>query len=477
MRFLINTVSLIATALAPITATAQMQPAAADAATAVAAPLDAKAAEKAAKLAAKIEAKKQSELRAKYGDGPYPDQISAYADAKPDAVRALYRALYVGGERNAVLNFERLGLAAFEAGLYKEAAWAFDQALSRIETVYADNKQAATARSIFHNEANKDFKGEPYERAMAYYYRGLIYLRDGDYGNARASFKSAEYQDTLSETESFQSDFAVMNYLVGWTQRCEGQNAAAAESFALATKAEKNLTAPPEGDNVLFLAELGNGPVKARDGSQAQKLLFQAGADYPENAANVAFADGANVNTIKLFQASSVTYQATTRGGRAIDGIMDGKANWKEGTEQAGDAAMLMGQQRMLSNPDGGGGMGMMGLGLAMSLFSSAMKTKADIRAWDGLPDLIMVGTTKAGQVGWTYTPSYLKADAPVDLKGKGTRADPKGCSIVWMRSRPVAYSEAIAGEDEGVAASQNRKKAVQEKNKAFRTQLESAGL
>lgn len=479
MRSFVNATCLIATALAPMTATAQtatqatVAPPAAEP-TAAAQPIDPKAAEKAAKLAAKIEAKKQNELRAKYGEGPYPDQISAYADAKPEAVRGLYRALYVGGERNAVLNFERLGLAAFEAGLYKDSAWAFDQALNRIEAIYADNPQAATARSVFHNEANKDFKGEPYERAMAYYYRGLLYLRDGDYGNARASFKAAEYQDTLSDSETFQSDFAIMNYLVGWTQRCDGQGSSATESFALATKAEKDLTAPAEGDNVLFIAELGNGPIKARDGAQAQKLLFQPGAEYPESAANVAFTSGADVNTVKLLKASSVTYQATTRGGRAIDGLMNGKANWKEGTGQAADAAMAVAQQQILSN-NADSGMGMMGLGLALSLFSGAMKTKADIRAWDGLPDLIMVGTAKAAQPSWTYTPTYLKGDTAVDLKGTAARADAKGCSVVWMRSRPAVYGEAIAGEDDGVAAAQNRKKPVQLKDKVFRSELEGA--
>jgi hypothetical protein len=30
------------------------------------------------------------------------------------------------------------------------------------------------------------FIGEPYERAMAYYYRGLLYWRDGEIDNARA---------------------------------------------------------------------------------------------------------------------------------------------------------------------------------------------------------------------------------------------------------------------------------------------------
>jgi tetratricopeptide (TPR) repeat protein len=458
-QFLLGT-ALVCVPLAPIGAAMQ------EAAPAAAAqsPEDIKA----AKAAAKAEEKRQRELRAKYGLGPYPDEIAAYVDTKPEALRPYYRNLFTQGERNAVLNFKRLGLAAMQAEMYKEAEWAFDRALERIEAVYANNPQANAARSIFHNESNKDFKGEPYERAMAYYYRGLLYLRAGDFSNARASFKSAEYQDTLSDSETFEADFAVMNYLIGWTFMCEGQASSATEAFALATKANADLVAPAEGDNVLFVSELGNGPVKARDGAQAQKLLFQAGPSYEENAAYIEFMDGGGPRPLQLRQASSVTYQATTRGGRAIDGLMNGKAAWKDGTGAVGDALMNQG----LANMGSDGGMAMAGIGLALSLFSSAMKTKADIRAWDGLPDLIMVGTAKASKPDWNYKVTYRNGDAPLDLSGVATRADAKPCSIVWSRARPASLSADVIGEDPGVAAAVARKKGVAEKNKSFRAAL-----
>ncbi|WCP73893.1 hypothetical protein [Sphingomonas hankookensis] len=467
MRRFITAVSLIALATPSIAAPLQ------DAAPA-AAPADpaaAREAAKAAKAAAKAEARRMAQLRAQYGDGPYPDQIAAYVDARTEALRPLYRTLYTGGERNAVLNFQRLGLAAFEGGHYKDAAWAFDQALARIEAIYGDNKQAEAARSIFHNEANKDFKGEPYERAMAYYYRGLLYLRDGDYQNARISFREAERMDTLSDAEQFQSDFAAMNYLQGWSLRCQGRASDAKEYFDLATKAQKGLTAPAEGDNVLFIGELGNGPVKARDGAQAQKLLFQAGEAYPETLATITYGATGAQTALPLVEASSVTYQATTRGGRALDGLMNGKANWKEGTDSVGNALMTQG----LMGGDGGGYMAM--AGLALSLFSGAMKTKADVRAWDGLPDRIMVGTARAASPDWTYTVAYAGEKGPVEAKGMTMRADAKGCGIVWARSRPAVYAEGVVGEDAGVAASQARKRPTIEKNKAFRAALESQTL
>jgi hypothetical protein len=465
MRHIVIAASLIALA-APIAATPPQ-----DAASAVD-PAAAKAAEKAAKAAAKAEERKLRELRAKYGEGPYPDQIAAYADARPEPLRPLYRTLYAGGERNAVLNFQRLGLAAYEAGLYKDAAWAFDQALARIEAIYGDSKQAETARSVFHNESNKDYMGEPYERAMAYYYRGLLYLNAGDYSNARIAFREAERMDTLSDSEAFQSDFAAMNYLQGWSLRCDGRASAAKEYFDLAAKGQKGLTAPAEGDNVLFLAELGNGPVKVRDGAQAQKLVFQAGEAYPETIATVTHGAGGAPATLTLIPASSINYQATTRGGRAIDGLMNGKANWKEGTGAVGDALMMQG----LVGNDPTGGYGQMA-GLLLGMLSKSMKTSADIRAWDGLPDTIAIGTARATAPDWTYSVAYAGEKGPVEVQGMTARGGAKACSVVWLRSRPAVYGADVVGEDAGVAAAQARKKPVQLKNKAFRTALEENKL
>lgn len=424
---------------------------------------------KAAKAAAAAERKRKADLVRQYGEGPYPDETEAYVSAKPEALRPLYTALYTGGERNAVLNFNRLGLAAMEAGLWDEAEWAFDQSLTRIEAIFSDSPQASAARSIFHNEANKEFKGEPYERSMSYYYRGLLYLREGDYDNARASFKGAEFQDTLSDTETFQSDFAVMNYLIGWTQMCQGQNSSASESFEIAEKAQAGLVRPQGDHNVLMIAELGNGPLKARGGSSEELLTFVPGENYQDTSAHYILKPKAGKPmTLATLPASSVNFQATTRGGRAIDGLMKGKANWKSGTDLVGDSLMQTGLNQ--------GSGAMMGIGLAMSIFSSAMKTKADIRAWDGLPDMINVTTARAESTDWDYEVRYLNGETALDMPGgPKMRADSGKCSLVWSRSRSLGTpSPTVFGEDMGVAKAVSRKKDVAAKDKMFRDSLGS---
>ncbi len=456
---------------APVEPSAAEQPTAADPA-AEKARLKAEA--KAAKAAATAEKKRLAELTRLYGAGPYPVEIDAYLANKPETLKPLYKTLFVGGERNAVLNYQRLGLAAMEQGHWQDAERAFDGALERIEAIYSDNKEAEAARSTFRKEANKDFKGEPYERSMAFYYRGLLYLRSGDYDNARASFKQAELQDTMSEEESFQSDFAAMNYLTGWTYHCQDSAASAAEAFANATKAQPLLIAPAADANMLMVAELGRGPVKARDGAQSQKLIFQTNDLYAEKEAKFSLPDG---NQVPSTLASSVNYQATTRGGRAIDGVMNGKASFKATTDAVSSVATDLAMSQMASGNFGSGTMGMAAAGMLFSMFSSAAKTDADIRAWDGLPDGIALATTKVGSANPVPTVSYWQGTTPVKENVQPMMAGTAGkCSVAWSRSQDVSALPAdTPGEDTALAQSMARRKDKQARDKAFRDRL--AGL
>ena len=430
-----------------------------------------KAEQKAAKEAEKAEKKRLADLRRQYGEGPYPDEIEAYLSNKPEGLKPLYKTLLTGGERNSVLSYQRLGLAAMEQGHWDDAERAFDGALLRIESFYGKDKAASMARSTFRKEANKDFKGEPYERAMAYYYRGLLYLRSGDYDNARASFKQAEYQDTVSEDEEFQGDFAVMNYLTGWTYHCQKDPSSAAEQFALATKAQPTLVAPEKGDDMLLIAELGRGPVKARDGASSEKMIFTLTDSYAENEAKFILP---NRDPIPALAASSVNFQATTRGGRAIDGILKGKANFKETTSTIGDVATQMSLNSLQSGNMGSGTLGLAAAGAIFSMFASAAKTEADIRGWDGLPDKITLATSKISKTEFEPKVSYLNGATPVREGQKpmmiGT-ADK--CGIAWSRAQNVeALSAETPGEDLNLVKSLSKRKDQQMRDKAFRDAL-----
>ena len=86
-----------------------------------------------------------------------------------------------------------------------------DDVLRSIENRYGKDKEARKSRKLFQDEAGKLFIGEPYERVMAYYYRGILYWMAGQPDNARACFRSAQLQDSDSEKNEFRNDYVLMD--------------------------------------------------------------------------------------------------------------------------------------------------------------------------------------------------------------------------------------------------------------------------
>ena len=268
---------------------------------------------------------------------------SAYADKQPDWARPFMKQLYRDGEWGAVLNFNRLGLAAMEQQQFATARKAFDQAIVRVEAIYADDANAAKARSVFNAEQVKDFKGEPYERAMMYYYRGLLYLQEGDYQNARAAFLAADRHDTLSSAEdkAFAGDFGMMKYLAGWASRCDGDTVRAAHLIDEAQKSDTSVRAlPAVPGKTLVLVDVGSAPVKWGDGQYQHILKIKPGSTDTATP-RLGRADGSERSDLVVI--ADVDFQATTRGGREIDGVMAGKAQFKDTAGAVGDTAMVVG--------------------------------------------------------------------------------------------------------------------------------------
>ena len=391
--------------------------------------------------------------------GPTPqlkNELDEYTANKTETEKGFYESLYIEGERDAVLNFNRVGWLSLVGGDLKRSEWAFDQSLERIERIYANDEKAQEAKSKFSEEDVKDFKGEPYERAMAYYYRGILYLAQGDYENARATFKAGEFQDTLSEKEEFQSDFALLNYLQGWSSHCNGDAELANEAFNVAHEHNPALNAPDNKANFLLLFDYGTGPVKISTGRHSEILTFKdaqntslstplfhietVSSDIQANAGNLMSenretSDNQSAKEINVVLAENMFTQATTRGGRAIQGILDGKAQFKDTTQTLGLTSMLVG--RGLTSGNGGGyygspyagaaGAGLQLVGLTAMLISNATTPQADTRYWDTLPGAVYVGTTTLSKQNFS-----IKADLsdeqgviePVETYGNLQRGD-----------------------------------------------------
>ncbi|CAK0760355.1 hypothetical protein CCP2SC5_2780001 [Azospirillaceae bacterium] len=307
------------------------------------------------------------------------------------------------GERNAVLNADRIGVMLFDQKNYLLSEQVFEDAITRIAAVYADNEHAETARSLWNKESVKDFKGEPYERAMTYYYRGLLHLLKNEYDLARATFREGVLQDAFAEEEQNRADFALLMMLETWAGGCRNGKAPTEADLAEIKKLDRPFTPPEPSDNVLVVVETGKGPVKFSQGdsgsSKPRYLKFSPGDSKPQPIPRLILPHSEKTKPSALTE--DIFYQAVTRGGRPIDAIINGKVQFKEGVNIAGDVMLVAGAAVLDGNRNNKGAANVAGAalllgGLIAKGISEAVEPDADIRYWDNLPGYVHLLTTTA---------------------------------------------------------------------------------
>jgi tetratricopeptide (TPR) repeat protein len=315
-------------------------------------------------------------------------------------------AIANGPPRDKVLWQYRTAAADMRQGKFDEAKQLLDDALLTLQGIYGKDPDARKARGYFHPEAKKNFIGEPYERAMAYFYRGVLYWRDGQPDNARACFRSAEFEDSDAEKKEYAGDWVLMDYLDGFvTARLGGDGTDAlkrAQASAKMTKpSEYNLKA-----NVLVFLEYGGAPVKYATGEHAEQLRFRLGHSPVRGAALKTTGKNVQFGTY-----DDLYYQATTRGGRVMDHILANKAVFKTTTDTAGDVALLGGlttaaasNNRTTQNV----GLGIALAGLVSKIVSASTTPQADVRTWDNLPQFLGFAALELPPGQQTLTVEFL---------------------------------------------------------------------
>lgn len=277
----------------------------------------------------------------------------------------------------------RIAASALRAGQPDEAKLRLDTALPLIGGILANDADAKKARSLFSAESTKTFIGEPHERVMAYYYRGLLYWRDGQPDNARACYRSGQLIDSDAETAEYKSDYVLLDYLDGLVSAKLAADGS--DGFARAQANAKNLKLPAydPAANVLIFAEYGTGPRKYGGGEYGEQLKF-----FVKNSTAHAATLNLNGQSVNLPAYDDLNFQATTRGGRVMDYILGGKAVFKRTTNTVGEVA-LIGAMIAANNGSRDGDRAAVALGaigLIGKIASAATTPRADIRMWDNLP-------------------------------------------------------------------------------------------
>jgi hypothetical protein len=293
-------------------------------------------------------------------------------------------ALAHGPARDRVLWQYRLAAAAMRHGNFDLAKETLDDAFMTLHGARLPNAEASKSRSYFHAEAKKTFIGEPYERAMAYIYRGILYWRDGERDNARACFRSAEFEDSDAESHEYAGDWVLPDYLDGLASLKLGGDGS--DAFKRAQANAKHLKLPPYNPqaNVLFFLEFGPGPLKFATGQYGEQLRISV-RPSPVLSAQVTV----DTFSFPVAPTDDVCFQATTRGGRVMDHILGNKAVFKSTTDTIGNVAMVGGLSTAAMSHDRTAqqvGLGIAFAGLVSKVVSSATIAEADTRAWDNLP-------------------------------------------------------------------------------------------
>lgn len=336
-------------------------------------------------------------------------------------------------ERDRVLFDYRAGVTALRTGKDDEAKAKLDDAIARIGGIITNDAAARRARSLFSAESTKTFIGEPYERVMAYYYRGILYWRDGQPDNARACFRSGQVIDSDPEHEHYDADYVLLDYLDGLASAKLAADGS--DALARAQKVAGNNPLPPYDveNNVLVFAEYGYGPRKVRAGDYGEQLRFVTN-DSPTRSARLVLDDGRRIVPLPAYD--DLGYQAATRGGRVMDHILGNKAVFKANTNAAGDVAlagsviaMQEGRRRDYEgrNSDAADataiGLGL--LGIIGKIASSATQTEADTRQWDNLPQRLSFASLKL---------------PPGEHRGRIEFLDRDG-AVLEQRTRDVAFT------------------------------------
>jgi len=214
------------------------------------------------------------------------------------------------------------------------------------------------------------------------------------------------------------------------------------KDFDLRDEALKNLKRfQPEfpgiadDDDTLLLVETGTAPRKLGDGLDHSYFVYRRGKGFKENRVRI----GMGESNLALFPIGDVFYQASTRGGRQIDGILKGKAKFRQ-TGSAISGALASGSTT-LSNMGASGALAGAGAGLAAvtAIVAFKAKPKADTRAWSSLPDTVHVLTLSSKKLAGAEGVIHYLAD---DVEGAQPdqplhiQTDPNNNRIALARSR-----------------------------------------
>ena len=321
-----------------------------------------------------------------------------YAGQRDEARRQLADLLDSDADGRA-LYLNELGVLDVEDGRLEEAYREFNEAGRIMGALEGANLKEVGA--IVGEESSKIWRGDPYEKSMNSYYLGVIELLLNVNDNASAGFKNAIFYDSSNAGDQYECDFAPAWFLEGYAFARTGDAATATQDYEKARALAPDCPALAAGNvgNLLVIVDVGKGPTKIAVGAHGEATRFM---DHPDRADHVeVVADGKAIGATR--KAGDVYFQASTRGGRAFDAVLKGKAIYKSAAAAAGVTTLMMADSMSEKYEKGAV---IVGIGLLLS--SLLVSSTADTRHWTTLPAEVQLfrGTLTPGPHEIAVVPS-----------------------------------------------------------------------
>lgn len=203
--------------------------------------------------------------------------LAAYFAGDYDHAVQQFAPLAEKTDENFVLNNLRLGSAQLVAYDLDEAERSFLRAYEVINSTGVNNG-GRTLGAVLVDEKIRIWKGEPFERAMANFYLGLIYYLRHDYNNARAAFENAlfklrDYADPKADQSKFteyESNFTIASIMLGRCWQRLGREDLARANFNFVADSHPRLLPlcnyeTNRQSNLLLVIDFGHGPQRVKD--------------------------------------------------------------------------------------------------------------------------------------------------------------------------------------------------------------------
>jgi hypothetical protein len=270
---------------------------------------------------------------------------------------------------------------ALKLGRHSEARALLTTAMPSAGQILQANARTRLAQSTFSPENVKGFHGESHERAMGWFYHGMFYWMDGEPDNARACFRTAQLMDALAAQPEHRADWVLLDYLDGYITTKLSRDGSDARTRAQANAGDTALPPYNTKANVMIFLQFGFGPMKKTGGDVGEKIVYNGGRSQARSASITV---GGRPVIAPIFD--NLTFQASTRGDRAMDAILAKKATIKKAGDLVGDIGVT-GGAILASQPETeGAGVALLSAGLVGKIVGGSAEPRADTRTWTNLP-------------------------------------------------------------------------------------------